>query len=341
MKPRSGSETVWGTPPAPLFSIRFLHAYVATMRPYLLFVSGATGVVGMALAPDVPSVAALIVGVAFFLSYGFGQALTDCFQMDTDAISAPWRPLVMARVQRSHVLAVSLLGLVAVGATLTAASAWNLPLVVAMIFGLATYSYFKRIWWAGPPWNAWIVALVCVSGIVAGLGLAPGSGMKIERLDPFAVAGSLIAVFFGYMNFVLAGYFKDISADRATGYLTLPVRFGRESAAVVSDLLAGLAMFGALVAFGSAPGPEKLLSGLVAAGLLFLGAVYLFVAQVRLHEVRDDRSAHRAIAPVVHAYVLLLTAIAGSHRPDWMILLLVFVALYFAAISSRPDRSQI
>ena len=37
----------------------------------------------------------------------------------------------------------------------------------------------------------------------------------------------MAATFFGYANFVLAGYFKDIEADRATGYRTFPVVFGR------------------------------------------------------------------------------------------------------------------
>ncbi|MBM3297987.1 MAG: penicillin-binding protein 2, partial [Candidatus Aminicenantes bacterium] len=46
-----------------------------------------------------------------FLSYGFGQALTDCFQTDTDSLSAPYRPLVRGTISRGQVLAVSLGGL--------------------------------------------------------------------------------------------------------------------------------------------------------------------------------------------------------------------------------------
>jgi 4-hydroxybenzoate polyprenyltransferase len=330
-------------PQAPLFSARFMRAYALTMRPYLLFLSGITGVAGMALVPGVPPAAALVVGAAFFLSYGFGQALTDCFQMDTDSISAPWRPLVQARVRRSHVLGVSLAGLALVGATLTLANPWNLPLVAAMIAGLATYTRFKRIWWAGPPWNAWIVAAVCVSGLLAGAGLAPPgthtSGPGV--VDRMAVAGTLVAVFFGYMNFVLAGYFKDIEADRRTGYRTMPVQFGRSASSVVSDALAAAALAGALLAFASAPAPGNLAVRVVAAGLLLAGAGCSFVAQVRLHEVRRDAGAHRAVVPVVHAYVLMLAGIAAAHRPGWSAALLAFVALYFAAIALRPAREQV
>ena len=51
--------------PAALASLEFLRAYVTTMRPYLLFVSGITGIVGMSLVPGVQDAAAAVVGIAF------------------------------------------------------------------------------------------------------------------------------------------------------------------------------------------------------------------------------------------------------------------------------------
>ena len=76
----------------PLLSIRFLKAYIITMRPYLMFISGVTGIVGMSFASDIDSVKTSLIFIASFLSYGFGQALTDCFQIDTDSISSPGLP---------------------------------------------------------------------------------------------------------------------------------------------------------------------------------------------------------------------------------------------------------
>jgi 4-hydroxybenzoate polyprenyltransferase len=323
-----------------MMSIRFLQAYVSTMRPYLMFVSGITGIVGMSLVPGVPAAPALALSAVFFLSYGFGQALTDCFQLDTDAISAPWRPMIRATLLRSRVLAVSLAGLLAVGAALIAANPWNLPLVGAMVAGLATYTPFKRRWWAGPPWNSWIVALVCASGVLAALGLVGTTARPADLATP-SVAGTLIAVFFGYMNFVLAGYFKDIDADRATGYRTLPVVFGRKASAILSDLLALAALAGALVAMLSAPGLANP-TGLVLAGAgLLAGTGLSLVAQLRLHRVRNDATAYRAIVPVVQSYLLTLAAVACAHRPDWTGPLALFVAAGFVAIGTRPHRSQV
>ena len=99
--------------PASPASPAFARAYLTTMRPYLLFVSGFTGLLGMALGSPLAAWPALALGAAFFLSYGFGQALTDCFQTDTDALSSPYRPLVRGEIARRDVLGVSLAGLLA------------------------------------------------------------------------------------------------------------------------------------------------------------------------------------------------------------------------------------
>jgi 4-hydroxybenzoate polyprenyltransferase len=332
------------TTPFPVLSAGFLRAYVVTMRPYLLFVSGATGLVGMSLVGGLTGPLALLLGGAFFLSYGFGQALTDCFQIDTDSISAPYRPLVRGAIRRRDVLLVSLVGLVGVGTILVAANPWNLPLVGAAIIGLATYTRFKRLWWAGPFYNAWIVAVLALTGVLAALGARSGAGAAIPEL---ATLGTLLAVFFGYANFVLAGYFKDISADRATGYRTLPVEAGRRVAASVSDVFAALAVLGAILALAASPleagagASHGIAATLLPLGLVTLGGLASLVAQVRLHAVQEDREAHVAVAPVVHAYVLLLAGIAAAYRPGWSPVLVLFLIAYWLTIRARPAREQI
>jgi len=340
-----------GTPsPAPLFSPAFVCDYAVTMRPYLLFVSGITGVLGLALAGAVPAGAALGIGLACFLSYGFGQALTDCFQLDTDAISAPYRPLVRGRIRRTHVLAVSLAGLIAVGGALVAAHPWNVPLVIACVAGLATYTWFKRRPWAGPFYNAGIVVALLWTGVLAGLGT--GSG---PLASPLALLSASAAAFFGYADFVLAGYFKDISADRRTGYRTLPVAAGRSAACLVSDFFAALAIAGALcVADASGAvervahpeiagpsGPIEVIGALLTVVLIGSGILAAVTGHARLHTVREDDEAHRAIVPIVHAYMLLLTGAAVAFQPGWAQVLVPFLAGYFVTMAARPARQQI
>jgi 4-hydroxybenzoate polyprenyltransferase len=319
-----------GTGAAPLLSVRFARAYATTMRPYLLFVSGITGLVGLSLGPRLAWFDVALIGAVCFCSYGFGQALTDCFQLDTDALSSPYRPLVQGAVRRDHVLAVSLTGLAVSGAIVTWYNPWNLVPAALTVIGLATYTPLKRRWWGGPPYNAGIVLLLGVIAFAAAAGVGHGSGA------PLAVAASsAAAVFFGYANFVLAGYFKDVAADRVTGYRTFPVVFGRPAASIASDVLAAAAAAGA--------GGAVILTGAppAAVGFLAIGVVASVTAQARLHRARADSDAHRAIAPTVHAYLLLLASVASARRPEWGLLLGCFCLGYLAVLERRPEPSQI
>lgn len=315
----------------------FLRDYVTTMRPYLLFVSGITGLLGLSLAPSVSVATTLLLGLVFFLSYGFGQALTDCYQMDTDALSAPYRPLVRGTIRREHVLLVSFAGLIAGGLTLALYNELNVPLAGLAVAGLATYTTFKRKWWAGPFYNAGIVLVLAVIGYAAGVGAANTAFM----VTPVLVA-SLIAVFFGYANFVLTGYYKDVSADRATGYNTLPVVFGLSLSSRISDIFAALMLAGGGAAItlslsGGAP------TGAQAVAIVFFaaGAVTILIAQARLHCLIDERDAHHAITPVVHAYILTLSAIVAMQKPSWTLGLVVFYVAFFIALKLRPMKEQV
>jgi 4-hydroxybenzoate polyprenyltransferase len=318
--------------PARVLRAAFWRDYAVTMRPYLLFVSGITGITGLALARDGSSGSLGALALAFFLAYGFGQALTDCFQLDTDTLSAPYRPLVRGTVRRGDVLAVSLIGLALCSVVIGLQAPAALPLCALTVIGLATYTWFKRRWWGGPFWNAWIVALVLLIGYVAAGGVA---------LVHAPLGGALAAALFGYANFVLVGYYKDIPADRATGYRTFPVVFGLPRSHLVSDVLVTCAFAGGIVAItalGREHGPGHLLAGLAFA-VAALGAA--LVAQVRTHRVTSDRDAYRAIGPGVHMYILLLAAVAAAARPLWTAGLALFYAGFVLTLRRRPMAGQI
>lgn len=302
------------------------------MRPYLLFVSGITGIAGASLVSSVPTGPMVALGVVFFLAYGFGQALTDCFQTDTDSISSPYRPLVQGTVCAHDVLFVSLAGLIGCGAVLVVFSRETLLPAAASVLGLATYTWFKRRWWGGPWYNAWIVSLVVLLGYQA----ASGAAGAPAPVTP-ALIGMMIASLTGYANFVLTGYYKDIEADRTTGYNTLPVVFGRTTAAWVSDTLAALALVGAGIALR-----HTSILGIIAASPFLAGAAALSIlAQTRLHAVQSDSESHQAIAPVVHAYILLLAGLAAGQQPGWSAGLALFYLAFIGVLSRRPMAAQI
>ena len=312
-----------------------LRAMWITMRPYLLFVSGITGIAGMALSSTTSALPLFAVFIASFFAYGFGQALTDCFQTDTDAISAPYRPLVAGKVSRKAILTLSLAGLTACVIILALRNPWNLAVGITGAAGLATYTAFKRRWWGGPWYNAWIVTGLCVMGFLGASGNTP-----IAFPAPFLPM--LAAVFFGYANFVLSGYFKDIDADAVTGYFTFPVTFGRNAAAIASDLLAILFLASSIWTASTVLDSQQFETRHLSA-LLFAvpGVAYLIVAQIQLHRNRADTEAYAPILRVVNAYILLLSALSTLLRPDWTLFLIVHYALYVFVLSRRPEVSQI
>ncbi len=321
--------------PAGLLHAAFWRGYWVTLRPYLLFVSGAAGLVGLALT-DMPAQRLWLAAAAFFLSYGLGQALTDVFQTDTDALSAPYRPLVRGTIARAPVLAVSLLGLLACGLVFGALNPWTLPLTLAAVVGLATYTPLKRRFWGGPPWNSAIVALLPVIGF-----LCAGGGPALILTDT-RLAAAAASVFFSYAIFVLLGYFKDVDADRCTGYQTLPVRFGRRASVLVSaTFVVGAAIGSALLLRRLDIVPTASAGGVAALLLWAAGLALLALAHVRILPVTRDADAHSAIAMTVRGFVLLHFGEAALLRDTLIVPLVALYVLFEAVLAARPDARQV
>ena len=174
--------------PYSLLSFNFWKAYWITLRPYLFFVSGIAGFYGITNNPDIPLYKLILGTVAFFFTYGLGQALTDVFQTDTDSISSPYRPLVQGLITKKQVFCVSLAGLFSCVVIFTIFNPWMLLPGILSVLGLITYTFFKRRWWGGPFWNAWIVATLTIMGKMV-------HTLKFSQIfDPISVRG--VAVVF-------------------------------------------------------------------------------------------------------------------------------------------------
>lgn len=317
----------------PLLSFGFVKAYVITMRPYLMFVSGITGIAGLSFGVMNP-ITFLFLFSAAFLSYGFGQALTDCFQIDTDSISSPYRLLTKGLVSRNQILFISVTGLTYCVSVFSFFNPLNFILGIISGIGLATYTPFKRKWWSGPFYNSWIVGLLFAMSF-----LSVVKSFPIFHPDKFIF--TLGAVFWGYANFVLSGYFKDISADRATGYNTLPVVFGRKKSALISDAFAILTFIFSSAAILIILKNKGNIYSSISILFLIIGVVMSIIAQVRLHLVKNDEEAHYSISLVVHSYILFLSAVAASNKPGWNLFLLAYYLCYLFVLKIRPAKNQI
>ena len=311
------------------FQLHFWHYYLIQMRPYLLFLSGAAGLMGMAIGferyQEVPQIRMFFAFPSFFLAYGFGQALTDCFQTDTDRISAPERPLSKGLIERTAVLYVSLVGLALSAGVLVWLNPLNLLLGLFSVAGLATYTFVKRkFWWGGPPYNAWIVTLLPVMGYLIA---APG----LEVLPPLL----LLMTFLSYANFVLMGYLKDISADAATGYRTFAVTFGWPTTVKVGHLLA-LASLVSFIPF--------LLVGGIAQWFAWLFAFYFAIAgQWHAATVKSENQTTSlfAITCTVRTFLLLQWAAILVFQPNWLLAGVLYYMLFEGALYFRYEHNQV
>ena len=315
---------------APVTSLRFWRAFTVTLRPYLMFLSLSAGLSGLALTQ--PGDIWPLYAVAFFFSYGLGQAITDTFQTDTDALSSPYRPLVRGEISRRQVLIAALSGMAFCGAVIFSANPWAALPAVAGTAGLISYTWFKRRWWGGPPWNAWIMAMLPLMGVLCG-GLTLTSALA--RTD---VVLAMIGVFATYVPFVILGYFKDISADAATGYQTILVRFGSKVSISVSLLHAiiGLAASVALVtnsSNGFSFQPAWLLWG--------LGWMLLLAAHVRLWIDDSEATAYFGIELSASAFVAIHLGQAAILQPGFTGLSLAAYAISVLMLWRRPQRAQI
>jgi len=318
-----------------ILSFAFTKDYLITMRPYLLFVSGVTGICGMSFIIELSASKSILIFLASFLSYGFGQALTDCFQTDTDSISSPYRPLTQGRISKSQVLAVSITGLIFCIGVFAFYNPTNLLLGLLSGLGLATYTYFKKKFWSGPFYNAWIVGVLFLMAFLC------GSDLSMITENHKLVYG-LSAVFWGYANFVLVGYFKDVEADRATGYNTFLVVFGRRLSSIASNIFGVLTILSLIFVFSYSNSFERLLEqSSIQIIILALGILTMFLCQVLVHFIKQDDESSNAISLSVHAYILLLTSIIVLNKNEWIIPMIIFYVLFNLTMIFRPAKNQI
>lgn len=324
------------TKPYSILSKNFFVCYWIHMRPYLLYISGIAGLTGLALIPEPSTLRVAIAMVIFFFGYGHGQALSDVFQTDTDAISSPYRPLVKGDISKGSVFAVSMFSLVAGVVILAYLNPYLLIPGGLSVAGLWSYTWFKRRWWGGPPCDSAIVALLPIMGRM----VDPSFSFFKFSHGTGTLLLTIIAVFFAYANFVVAGYFKDISADAKTNYNTIPVKFGWQKAAIVSDSCAALAIIFTFLAIY----PVLALGNwqaFLSFGILLFAAVENIRAQVHLHMLSDESETHQPIATVVRSFVWYSSVIVLAYKASWIWFLILFYVLFEYSINNRPEKTQV
>lgn len=317
-------------------SLGFLRSYFIHMRPYLLFVSGVAGVSGIAVsAYSLSHLSSVLCFWAFFLGYGFGQALTDCFQIDTDSISSPYRPLVRGIIRKKDVLLTSIAGLFIIGLTLIMHNLYNLPVFILSALGLLSYTYFKRNYsFLGPFWNSWIVMLLPVAGFLT----TANDFTFAHVLNNKLILLLALMTFASYANFVLIGYLKDIQADRETGYKTFPVVFGWSKTVWAGNLNVAVSII--LCAYLVSRSYNIYALAFLAAGSIIAvsGQVYAMFTKEK-----TEKNSAFPVAATVRSFILWHLSVILAFKPGMAAVLLaaVFYLFFELVIYARPQKEQI
>ena len=199
-----------------------LRDFAVLMRLHNCLLAAASVLIGSFLARSaLDAVTALGACVAFLIAAG-GYALNDAYDIETDRINRPLRPLPSGRIGARAAYGFSLV-IWAAGLGLSLAA--GPPAVVfALSCMLLLWLYSRRLKSAGLAGHI-LVSLLSSSGFILGSVLG---GNAVAGAVPFCVA-----FVFHFAREVVKGA-VDLRGDVRTGIRTLPARMGERKCALLS-----------------------------------------------------------------------------------------------------------
>jgi geranylgeranylglycerol-phosphate geranylgeranyltransferase len=204
--------------------VRFVLAYLRSMRLYFSFVTGIAGWIGVSFYDFcMPGGAGLarkgLILTLLFLSYGVNQVINDYYGLKEDRINAPHRPMVTGELnpRLALLLSVSLLAVVGIVSWFLAPLA-VIPVAAGVLLNLL-YEYAKAWSLLGNAVFGLSIAMCTAYGFLAS-GPPPDPLFTSNRICVFLLVALLNALMTYYT------YFKDYKGDRAAGKRTFIVKYG-------------------------------------------------------------------------------------------------------------------
>lgn len=222
--------------------IGFIKAYIKSMRLYYSFITGITGLVGLAYYQFVahspgfiamsqvrrtverptPPMEVLLIFVILFFSWGINQIVNDYLGLKEDRINAPDRPMVTGALHPQLALLVS--GVLMLAAFFVTWFALQREAVIPLIIGVCLNVVYEYAKGHGVWGNIVFGVMISTCGMYGFMAAGP-SEASIITTSRITMLG-FIAVINGLMTFYT--YFKDYSGDKASGKNTIIVRYGIE-----------------------------------------------------------------------------------------------------------------
>ncbi len=221
--------------------IRFVRAYIKSMRLYYSFVTGIAGWIGVShyqfvanpeyynplssfvqtIEIPTPDFKKLLILIFLFLGWGINQIINDYLGLKEDRINAPERPMVTGELHPHKAIAVSFTLLLIV---LFVTWFYLEPIaIIPLLLGVGLnvlYEYAKGRGILGNVVFGVMIAMCGLYGFWA-------SGPMETYFTRSRISGMIfIAVINGLMTYYT--YFKDEEGDRITGKRTIVVKYGLE-----------------------------------------------------------------------------------------------------------------
>lgn len=231
-------------------------------RPANAVAAGLTAVVAYLIATGTLVPAVLLLFFVVLLITAAGNVINDYYDVGIDRVNRPDRPIPSGRV------------------TLRAARAWAVTLFLA---GILLCIPTNRICLAIAVFNAFLLALYAawlkrlplvgnlavsyLAGSMFIFGGALGGLPGMFRVLPFA-----IMTFFAMLSRELVKDAEDIEGDRASGAVTLPIRYGIRATAILALASAILGTLASFVPY-SWWGPGYLAGILIVDGMILAACI--------------------------------------------------------------------
>ncbi len=226
--------------------LKFMKAYIKSMRLYYAFVTGIAGWIGMAfyeyiaksplqtveLVPSTEKKALVL--IMLFLSWGINQIINDYLGLKEDRINAPNRPMVTGELNPGKALALTVILL-----SLTLLTTYNylepialIPVSLGIVLNIL-YEYAKGHGILGNIVFGLMISMCTVFGFLAA-GPTESPYFTSSRVSVLI----LVAIMNGLMTFYT--YFKDYEGDKAAGKRTIIVSLGIEKSRYLAAISAFL-----------------------------------------------------------------------------------------------------
>jgi geranylgeranylglycerol-phosphate geranylgeranyltransferase len=208
--------------------IRFVKAYVKSMRLYYAFITGIAGWIGVSFyhfnSPEsVNYYRSAIILVMLFLGWGINQIINDYLGLPEDRTNAPHRPMVTGELHPKAALTVSIVLLVGMSAVSYCLNPWAIvPVIIGVLLNVL-YEYAKAWSLLGNVVFGMSIAMCTLYGFFAA-GPLPDPVFTSHRISGLV----LVAILNGVMTYYT--YFKDYKGDRRAGKRTFVVKHGLNTA---------------------------------------------------------------------------------------------------------------